>query len=104
LVVSSPVALAGAFSEKEKMNSRIETKDGDTLSPLTREEIALSERQILLIQARAALLREERRRIALELDREGESEYKKPPELWLALFPLAAFVLLLGVISSTLWW
>jgi hypothetical protein len=93
LVVSSPVALAGAFSEKEKMNSRIET-----------EEIALSERQILLIQARAALLREERRRIALELDREGESEYKKPPERWLALFPLAAFVLLLGVISSALWW
>jgi hypothetical protein len=87
------------------MKSKIETKDGDTLSPMTREEIALSERQILLIQARAALLREKRNRInRWALDSEVENKEEGPLKWWLPLYPLAAFVLLLVLISTTLWW
>jgi len=87
------------------MKSRIETKDGDMLSPMMREEIALSHRQILLIQARAALLREEKERanrVPLCLD--SESEDNPPPPWWLILCPLAGIALLLGIIFSAGWW
>jgi len=92
------------------MNSRIETKDGDTLSPMGRKEIALSERKILLTQAHAALLREERNRTRrFPVDRDDECEDKAMPPWWLALIPLAAFSLLLGslllgIIFSAAWW
>jgi hypothetical protein len=87
------------------MKSRIETKDGDMLSPIMREEIALSHRQILLIQARAALLREEKERanrVPLYLD--SESEDNPTPPWWLILCPLAGIAILLGIIFSAGWW
>jgi len=87
------------------MKSRIETKDGDMLSPIMREEIALSHRQILLIQARAALLREEKERaIQFPAYLELESENNPTPPWWLILCPLAGIALLLGIIFSAGWW